>query len=826
MGNNNQSKQECLYAQNNNGQYKKQNIENFQWQEATQMNEEFTWDPFISKFFKFKIKITFTKDKEIIYYSLDGSILRMSFFITKFRDSILDISKKPDVLRNLDQIENLQWQGKYGENKKKIGLWYLVWNGEILKDVGGSYQKDGLKQGLWKQLIKNYWKRAKLYEIGEYFNDHKRGKWKYIYEDKEIGGGLYNEFGEKTGKWIDISRNFWEYKQQLLKSESQILFIGNYINGCKVGRWDINWREQKDSQFIKIGGGSYDNNRQGEEETKIGEWIELSDGFWNKSQVTYSRKYVNGKKINRWNILVSGKLIGGGQYGYQESSYGIKQGKWIELDDGFYDSNQITYRGEYKNSIKIGKWDIIFRDSNVNQDIQMQKILFQIIKSAVVVFMMSNHQIRKELKQGAGLRLVMGFMITYKGEYQNGKKVGRWDIYFKDLCMDNNIYIGGGSFEIQSIGDSIKRGKWQEPDDKFRSQSQIIQIGEYKDGQKVGLWQIYQENIFQQKRKQIGGGIYIDKNGCQGIKIGLWIDLSRDFWKYGQITFQGVYRNGKKVGKWDNNFIDDFNMQNYQIGGGSYDNQQDNIEKNGNWIVLCDQFQMCRQIIYKGEYTNGKKVGRWLMHWRWNGKLKKIGGGQYDNLQGEGGVKVGKWTFVDDKFNSGCQVTHKGGYQNGKKVGKWDIYYREDQKVELLGGGFYDYKLEGDEIKIGKWIDLSDTFRVDNQIIYCGDYKDCKKVGRWDIFWRMKRNLQFQFIGGGSYDTKQQAEVDVKIGKWIELSEDLKNYSQIIYEGVYRNGYKIGKWNIQRRYYDEIEFKTMQVILIKYKYRGVQTYDN
>lgn len=34
--------------------------------------------------------------------------------------------------------------------------------------------------------------------------------------------------------------------------------------------------------------------------------------------------------------------------------------------------------------------------------------------------------------------------------------------------------------------------------------------------------------------------------------------------------------------------------------------------------------------------------------------------------------------------------------------------------------------------------------------------------------------------GGGSYDTKQQVEVDVKIGKWIELSEDLKKYMKLI----------------------------------------------
>lgn len=45
---------------------------------------------------------------------------------------------------------------------------------------------------------------------------------------------------------------------------------------------------------------------------------------------------------------------------YDEEGNGYKKGKWVELYNGFYDSSQITYHGEYKNSKKVGRWNIYF----------------------------------------------------------------------------------------------------------------------------------------------------------------------------------------------------------------------------------------------------------------------------------------------------------------------------------------------------------------------------------------------------------------------------------------------------------------------------------
>lgn len=38
-------------------------------------------------------------------------------------------------------------------------------------------------------------------------------------------------------------------------------------------------------------------------------------------------------------------------------------------------------------------------------------------------------------------------------------------------------------------------------------------------------------------------------------------------------------------------------------------------------------------------------------------------------------------------------------------------------------------------MKIGKWFELSDGFMDTSQVIYNGVYKNGEKVGRWDILW-------------------------------------------------------------------------------------------
>ncbi|CAD8141148.1 unnamed protein product [Paramecium pentaurelia] len=66
-----------------------------------------------------------------------------------------------------------------------------------------------------------------------------------------------------------------------------------------------------------------------ENEIKIGTWFELSEFFYENSQVFYLGEYQNVESES-----------GGGSY--DEGGKETKIGKWIDLDNQFQNENQIT----------------------------------------------------------------------------------------------------------------------------------------------------------------------------------------------------------------------------------------------------------------------------------------------------------------------------------------------------------------------------------------------------------------------------------------------------------------------------------------------------
>ncbi|CAD8090427.1 unnamed protein product [Paramecium sonneborni] len=495
---------------------------------------------------KVNILIKLTSNRQIQYLK-DGAILRI--------DQLMYSDSNPNLLNNYDQIKYLKFEGQYGLDCKKFGKWKTIWNGEVLKELGGYYQ-NGLKQGLWKELIRNYQSLAKVYEKGAYLNGQKYGMWNYIYKNQNIGGGFYNEQLKKKGKWI-----------------------------------------------------------------------ELSEGFCNMSQITYKGEYHKCKKIGIWNIYFLKELIGGGLY----DSNGIKEGKWIELSERSCSHSQITYKGQYKNGKPIGIWSTWIRR-------EYQKDFEQICNGQY-------DQNGEGKKIGMWIELIEMFkedsQVTYSGQYKDGNKTGRWDIFFEKEA------IGGGTYDE---GSGIKIGNWVEVCDKFDNLTQVTQNGQYKNGNKVGKWDIlFEEEV-------IGGGTYDE--GDEGIKIGNWIELSDEFWRDSQVLCKGNYKNGNKSGRWD------IEHEFEQCGGGSYDEKGEGI-KLGEWIELSDSFNSGSEVIYKGEYKNGVKVGRWNIKYR----EKKIGGGSYDE-KGQG-IKIGNWIEVIDGFSFGSEITYDGQYKNGIKVGTW-----------------------------------------------------------------------------------------------------------------------------------------------------------
>ncbi|CAD8104723.1 unnamed protein product [Paramecium sonneborni] len=237
-------------------------------------------------------------------------------------------------------------------------------------------------------------------------------------------------------------------------------------------------------------------------------------------------------------------------------------------------------------------------------------------------------------------------------------------------------------------------------------------------------------------------------------------------------------------------------------GGGSYD-EEGNQKKIGKWVNLEEGFKQHKQVIQNGEYNmNGIKVGRWdIMYCKYEEKeYKQIGGGSYDQEGNQ--KKIGKWVDLDEGFKQNKQVTYNGEYNiQGQKVDRWDIMYLkyEEKEYKQIGGGSYDQ--EGNQKKIGIWVDLDEGFQQDKQVTYNGEYNlQGLKVGRWDIMhFKLEEKGYKQmgiFSGGGSYDQEGNQR---KIGKWVELDVDFKGDwffpKQVTHNGQYnQKGQKVGTW--------------------------------
>ncbi|CAD8159213.1 unnamed protein product [Paramecium pentaurelia] len=386
-------------------------------------------------------------------------------------------------------------------NGKKISRWNIwykerVENKQNKKIEGGSYEEGGAKLCNWVKNWDGYKWNAYVTYCGQYLNGNKVSRWDIWYKErgenqqnKKIGGGSYDEEGKKLGIWVEIWADYqWN---------ACVTFNGQYINGNKFGRWDI-WHK-----FNKIGGGSYD-----EKGEKRGNWVEIWDMYNGLNQVTYSGDYKNGKKV-------------GGCGSYDKES--MKQGNWVELWNGYSWNAYVTYSGQYKNDNRVGKWDIWYQVYGINN-------------------MIGNGSYDEGgLKQGNWMEFCKNFgkkfggtEFTFNGNYMKGKKIGQWNIW------DVNKKMGGGQYDEGGVKFGNQVEIWQ----CENWQSYLIYNGKYKNGNRVGQWDIwYQVNGINNK---IGGGQYDER----GAKFGNWVEMKFDIWYNSQYTLNGEYKNGKKVGIW------------------------------------------------------------------------------------------------------------------------------------------------------------------------------------------------------------------------------------------------------------------------------------
>ncbi len=292
----------------------------------------------------------------------------------------------------------------------------------------------------------------------------------------------------------------------------------------------------------------------------------------------------------------------------------------------------------------------------------------------------------------------------------------------------------------------------------------------------------------------------------------------------GKIKVEGDYNNGKKEGVWKyfnvgDTLLAEINFRNdmrygkakyyYENGDlkstGSFEKDQ----STGEWIEW-DNDKYLGKTYWKGEYSNGDRIGTWKMFFE---SGKKYGTGQYEN-----GQRSGKWIFW---YENGNKMS-EGYYVDSKYDGKYEDYYKSG---EICSNGYF---IKGR--KEGPWIeyefikstgDLVKNYGVykfgERDSVWVGTYKNGNryseisyKYGKIDgilTIWFENGNkiVKSEFKNGledgkslyyakdGSLILEAEYKFGKLNGKYLEIVED-SIYGEIRKEGEYIDNEMNGTW--------------------------------
>ncbi len=193
----------------------------------------------------------------------------------------------------------------------------------------------------------------------------------------------------------------------------------------------------------------------------------LSEGLWRyyeRGELVEYGRYTNGKKDSLW-VMPGGDIeeYKAGEFTYRQTSFvdGRLWGKTEPIEDGekwieyqYHDSSQprfIAYANPPKRNdkgrLQAPVWDGPFKMFN---------------KSGIVL---------------------------QEGNKENGVEKGHWKYYYED----GKLRMEGSYIQLKEENDFLrgyKNGPWK----IYYPNGRIKAVGEYKSGEKIGVWKFYDEN--------------------------------------------------------------------------------------------------------------------------------------------------------------------------------------------------------------------------------------------------------------------------------------------------------------------------------------------
>jgi len=475
------------------------------------------------------------------------------------------------------------------------------------------------------------------------------------------------------------------------------------------------------------------------------------------AQVTkdgYTKFYYSNGKVSSEGIIRAGKPDGYWKSYYEDGkikSEGNRKDFLLDSTWKFYNHKGLMYLSyTYKNSRKTGPKMVyapLAKDSSIGMISSNESFINDTLQGLAYYYKDGKlHQTifyKDGLAEGKSFQFspdsLITSIITYKGGYiksvvtinqynSQGHKEGLWQTFYPDGTVKwEGSYVDGkrdGYFKTYTENGSLKTiDKYindvlqldapelakLEVKSEYFADGRIKSSGPYKNGMPFGAHRVYDTNGTVLKAQIYDSGRVVAEGILDegNLQQGNW----KEFHPNGQVSAEGNYVNGVKVGPWKYYY-----MNGAKFEDGKYDQRGRPI---GRWIWYYDDEKVLREsnfhqglqdgdfveydetggVITKGEYLDGLKEGRWVYQL---GNYKSIG--KYtDDLQDS----VWKEYYVDNG-----RLRFEGAYNQGREDGKY-VWYYPSGHLELEGQ--YSMGLKEDKWKY---------YHDDNSLFLTITYKD------------------------------------------------------------------------------------------------------
>ena len=481
-----------------------------------------------------------------------------------------------DIIFEGEYLDGKKWNGNFISKKKKV---------KKRNQSSGSHDDNNYKESILSKLengkgiIKLYDDNQLLFE-GEYLNGERNGRGKeyfhYGFFDREYGGFIYKGCVTYEGEYLNDKK--WNGKAYDNK--------GKEIYEIKNGKGNI-------KEYNRYGDLSLECEIvNGEKNGKCKEY--------RNNTLVFEGKYFNGKKWNGKEYDYNNHLIYEGEYLNGKRW----NGKYKE-----YNNDNLIFEGEIFNGNKWNekgydnKGNIIYEIKNGNGKI---KEIYDYNHCSKQLIIYEKEYLNEETNKNGKIYDCNNRLI-YEGELLNEKKNGKGKEYdSQDRLKYEGEYL-----------DNLKNGKGKEYSD-----GELIFEGEFKDGE---MWNGYGKKEFFEgefKKGKMWNGKFCgqyQENNASYLKNGE--GYIKFFDNYGELLFEGEYKNGERNGKGKEYFNNELEFEGeykdgYRFKGKKYafhSGYEGRLEYEGEFLYgekngKGKEYDCNGNLIFEGDFENGEKI--------------------------------------------------------------------------------------------------------------------------------------------------------------------------------------------------------------------------